>query len=180
MTYQAETHVNTRQTYQTERSDTQHRQVSQHVERLAQTEHTTADHGATIAALRRLVQEMTTAFERAQATHSQLSQALHDKRLLLATREQTLTQATQQEIHLRHTLETLQQEKAQEAGTLRRLRDTVATLEADLSQSQAAYRTLTEQHDALVGTYHQLFLASQKTAMASVPEHTPSAPSAKC
>jgi len=33
---------------------TQHRQVSQHVERLAQTERTTADHGATIAALRRL------------------------------------------------------------------------------------------------------------------------------
>src|SRR5229473_1738470 len=112
---------------------TQHRQVSQHVERLAQTERTTA-------------------------THSQLRQALHDKRLLLATREQTLTQATQQELHLRQTLGTLQQEKAQEAGTLRQLRDTVATLEADLRQSQAAYRTLTEQYEALVGTYHQLFL----------------------
>ena len=155
---------------------TQHRQVSQHVERLAQTERTTADHGATIAALRRLVLEMAPAFERAQATHSQLSQALHDKRLLLATREQTLTQATQQELHLRQTLGTLQQEKAQEAGTLRQLRDTVATLEADLSQSQAAYRTLTEQHDALVGTYHQLFLASQKTAQAS--GHTSAAPAA--
>ena len=51
-------------------------------------------------------------------------------------------------------------------------------LEADLSQSQAAYRTLTEQHEALVGTYHQLFLASQKTAQASLPGHTSTAPAA--
>ena len=58
---------------------TQHRQLHQYVEQLAQTARVHPADQDTIAALRRTVQTMATALATAQETHQRLTRTLHDR-----------------------------------------------------------------------------------------------------
>lgn len=108
--------------------------------------------------------EMEQAVTTVQEANSSLRRVLREKRLLLDTRNQSLSAAQQREATLLNTVDTLRKSNAQLARDLRACQDKLTHQEKSLARVQQQYNTLSQQHTELVGDYHRRFQASFRTA----------------
>lgn len=111
--------------------------------------------------------EMEGAVTTVQEANSRLRRVLREKRLLLDTRNNTLSAAQRREAALLTTIEDLRKNNAQLTRDLRVCQDKLAHQEKSLARLQHQYDTLSQQHTALVGEYHQRFQATFRRASAS-------------